>query len=37
LLERLADDFIELAIDPLFPPARARTRERDNAFMRMHV
>jgi hypothetical protein len=36
-LERLAEDFIEVAIDPLFPPTHASTRERDNAFVRIGV
>jgi hypothetical protein len=37
LLERLAEDFIEIAIDPLFPPTHARPPEHDNAFMRIGV
>lgn len=36
-LERLAEDFIEVAIDPLFPPTHSGTRERSNAFVRIGV
>jgi hypothetical protein len=37
LLERLAEDFIEVAIDPLFPRTHARTGDRENAFIRIGV
>jgi hypothetical protein len=39
-LERLAEDFIEVAIDPLFPPmgvSPTQPRERDNGFVRIGV
>ena len=34
-LERLVGDFIEVTIDPLFPPARPEPRRHDNAFVQI--
>jgi hypothetical protein len=36
-LERLVGDFIEVTIDPLFPPARPQPPRHDNAFVRIDV
>jgi tubulin monoglycylase TTLL3/8 len=36
-LERLVADFIEVTIDPLFPPVRPQPGRTDNAFVRIDV